>query len=139
MKKTIYYGGVNLAVAALLALAPLAALAVRNNPEDQGLWLHGDIEEQSKNLYDLTVWDALRSPAFWTFTFSSSLFGLVYSGISLFNQSILERQTGSYDLIFNGLAAVVILGIASWYVPLPSREVRKQTVPLSGKIGETSF
>jgi hypothetical protein len=34
------------------------------------------------------------------------------------------RQTGSYDLIFNSLAgAVAILGVASWYVPLPSRTV----------------
>jgi MFS family permease len=242
----------------LLALAPLAALSVRNNPEDQGLRLDGDVEEQSTHLYDLTVWDALRSPAFWTFAFSSSLFGLVYSGISLFNQSILEqrgfdattyhtvlvistmlglvanfaggwlasrwsiqklmgvgmavlacallalplvktythiilygaamgisggvvtvvffsvwgqafgrshlgriqgcaqmmtvfasavgplllaqtlRQTGSYDLIFNSLAAAVaVLGVASWYVPLPSREVRTHTASFSSTIGET--
>ena len=39
----------------LLALAPLAALTVRNNPEDQGLRLDGDIEEPSSHLYDLTV------------------------------------------------------------------------------------
>jgi MFS family permease len=242
----------------LLALAPLAALAVRNNPEDQGLRLDGDIEEQSAHLYDLTVWDALRSPAFWTFAFSSSLFGLVYSGIALFNQSILElrgfdattyhtvlaistmlglaanfaggwlasrwsiqklmgvgmaalagallalplvrtythvilygaamgisggvvtvvffsvwgqafgrshlgriqgcaqtmtvfasavgplllaqtlRQTGSYDLIFNSLAATVaILGVASWYVPLPSRAAPNRTAPFSSTVGET--
>ena len=40
---------------------------------------------------DLTTGEALRSPAFWIFALSSSLFGLVYSGISLFNESILVR------------------------------------------------
>ena len=228
----------------ILVLAPLAAAAVRSNPEDQGLLPDGDAEETPSHLTDLTVWDALRSPAFWVFALSSSTFGLVYSGISLFNQSILEqrgfdatvyhtvlvistllglmanfgggwlasrwsiqrlmgagmavlaaalialplvrtygqvvlygcamgisggvvtvvffsvwgqafgrnhlgriqgcaqmlsvfasavgplllagtlRQTGSYDLIFNSLAVVVVLlGIACWYVPLPSREM----------------
>jgi MFS family permease len=242
----------------VLGLAPLAALAVRNNPEDRGLRLDGDMDEQSTHLYDLTVWDALRSPAFWTFAFSSSIFGLVYSGIALFNQSILEqrgfdattfhtvlavstmlglianfaggwlasrwsiqklmgvgmaalacallalplvrtythvmlygaimgisggvvtvvffsvwgqafgrshlgriqgcaqtmtvfasavgplllaqtlRQTGSYDVLFNSLAAVVaILGIASWYVPLPSRTAPDQTTSFSSNLGET--
>jgi MFS family permease len=48
------------------------------------------------------------------------------------------RQTGSYDLIFNSLAAAVaVLGVASWYVPLPSREVRTHTASFSSTIGET--
>ena len=48
------------------------------------------------------------------------------------------RQTGSYDLIFNSLAvAVALLGVACWYVPLPSREAR--TSPLSGAMSETSL
>jgi hypothetical protein len=34
------------------------------------------------------------------------------------------RQTGSYDLMFNGLAMVVLfLGIASWYCPAPAAQV----------------
>jgi hypothetical protein len=33
-------------------------------------------------------------------------------------------RTGSYDLMFNGLAiVVVVLGIASWYCPVPSAQV----------------
>src|SRR5438128_8824264 len=33
------------------------------------------------------------------------------------------RQTGSYDLLFYGLAvAVALLGFACWYVAIPSRE-----------------
>ena len=39
-------------------------------------------------------------------------------------------HTGSYDLIFDGLAiAVVLLGIASWRVTLPSRPVAAAPAP----------
>ena len=49
------------------------------------------------------------------------------------------RHTGSYDLIFDGLAvAVGFLGITSWYVALPSRELRNQPSPLSDALSETS-
>lgn len=41
---------------------------------------------------DLTLWDALRSLAFWVFALSSSAFGLAYSGISLFNESVLAER-----------------------------------------------
>ena len=236
----------------VLVLTPLAALLVRSNPEDKGLQLDGDAVPPSE-LADLTLGQALSSPAFWIFGLSSSTFGLVYSGIALFNQSILEQrgfdatvyhsvlvistlfgllanfaggwlasrwsiqrlmgigmavlaaalvalplvrtfthvvlyavamglsggvvtvvffsvwgqvfgrshlgriqgsaqmltvfasavgpllmaetlqQTGSYDLVFDGLAVVVaFLGIASWYIPLPSRQVIAPSAPLVG-------
>jgi MFS family permease len=97
----------------LVALAPLAALAVRNNPEEQGLRLDGDIEESSAHLCDLTVWDALRSPAFWTFALSSSLFGLVYSGIALFNQSILEQRGFDAMVYHTVLVISTMLGLVA--------------------------
>jgi MFS family permease len=206
--------------------------------------MDGNIVEPPSHLADLTTWDALRSPAFWVFAVSSALFGLVYSGIALFNQSILEqrgfdattyhsvlvistlfglianfaggwlasrwpiqrlmglgmavlavalvalpqvrtyyqvvlygivmgvsvgrshlgriqgcaqmltvfasavgpvllaetlRHTGSYKLIFNGLAvAVALLGIASWYVALPSRAVGNLCVASVNAVRETS-
>src|SRR5262249_6651649 len=50
------------------------------------------------------------------------------------------RQTGSYDLMFNGLAAVVaVLGAACWCVPLPSREIVNRTAPVSGRMSESSL
>jgi MFS family permease len=97
----------------VLALAPLAALAVRNNPEDHGLRLDGDTEEQSSHLDDLTVWGALRSPAFWVFALSSSLFGLVYSGISLFNQSILEQRGFDATTYHTVLVISTMLGLVA--------------------------
>jgi MFS family permease len=78
--------------AALLAILPVAWLLVRNRPEDEGLPLDGSDRQEPEPLRDLTVWQALRTPAFWVFALSSSVFGLVYSGISLFNESILAER-----------------------------------------------
>ena len=75
----------------LLVVAPLCWLIVRNQPEDRGLELDG-VADPAPQLSDLTTGEALRSPAFWIFALSSSLFGLVYSGISLFNESILVER-----------------------------------------------
>jgi MFS family permease len=76
----------------VLVLAPLAWLAVRSVPEAENMHLDGDNEDRHLHLADLSTWEAVRSPAFWVFALSSSVFGLVYSGISLFNQSILEQR-----------------------------------------------
>jgi MFS family permease len=92
--------GVGLTLVAVLA--PLSWLFVRNNPEERGLRIDGVQEEEKVRLMDLTLWQALRSQAFWIFALSSSVFGLVYSGIALFNQSILEQRgfdAGTYHAV----------------------------------------
>jgi MFS family permease len=61
----------------LLILTPLAWFLVRDQPEDQGLGLDGDNLAQKPYLSDYTLLEALRSPAFWVFSLSSSTFGLV--------------------------------------------------------------
>jgi MFS family permease len=40
---------------------------------------------------DYTVWQALRVPAFWVFVFGTSVFNLIWSSITLFNESILNE------------------------------------------------
>src|SRR5205814_4167603 len=57
------------------------------------------------------LWEALRSPAFWFFALSSSMFGLVYSGISLFNQSILEQRGFDASVYHNVLVISTLLGL----------------------------
>src|SRR5206468_3295606 len=75
----------------LLVVAPLAWIAVRNGPEQRTEFDSTDLSGPA-TLADFTLSEALRTTAFWLFALSSSLFGLVYSGISLFNQSILEQR-----------------------------------------------
>src|SRR5207253_8541415 len=83
--------GVGLAL--LVVVAPIGWLVVRDGPSPsannvEGVGKAADVEGLESEPSDLTVWEALHSPAFWIFALASSLFGLVYSGIALFNQSI---------------------------------------------------
>ena len=61
----------------------------------------------------LTLSDALRTPAFWVFAGATSLFGLVSSGLGLFNEAILaergfDRQT--YHTFLAGSALIALVG-----------------------------
>jgi len=94
-------------------LAPLTWVLVRDNPEKEGLVLDGVAPDSGGRLADLTVWDALHNPAFWIFALSSSLFGLVYSGIALFNQSILEERGFDASTYHNVLVISTLLGLAA--------------------------
>jgi MFS family permease len=94
----------------LLVVAPLCWLIVRNQPEDRGLELDG-VNEPVAKLTDLTTGEALRSPAFWIFALSSSLFGLVYSGISLFNESILVERGFNASVYHDVLVISTMLGL----------------------------
>src|SRR5580704_10327259 len=94
----------------LLVVAPLCWLIVRNQPEDRGLELDG-VADPAPQMSDLTTAEALRSPAFWIFALSSSLFGLVYSGISLFNESILVERGFSASVYHDVLVISTMLGL----------------------------
>ena len=89
----------------LLVLVPLAWAFVRDLPGKD------DVEQVPLRLSDLTLWEALRSPAFWIFAMSSSVFGLVYSGISLFNESILEQLGFDASVYHTVLVVSTMLGL----------------------------
>jgi MFS family permease len=94
----------------LVVVAPLSWMLIRNQPEDRGLELDG-ISEPASKLTDLTTTEALSSTAFWIFALSSSLFGLVYSGISLFNESILVERGFSASVYHDVLVISTMLGL----------------------------
>lgn len=97
----------------VLVVAPLGWLSLRRSPEGDAVETVDDKSKAVPSERDLTLADALGAPAFWVFALASSLFGLVYSGIALFNQSILEERgfdAGTYHIAlvistFVGLAA----------------------------------
>jgi MFS family permease len=102
-------------VALMLGLAPVAWLFVRREPEsnvelDMPIGLHGSLST------DATLAAALRSPAFWVFGVASSLYGLVASGIGLFNESILAERGFSPDIYHTALAVTAITGLAGNFV-----------------------
>lgn len=123
------WGGIG--VAMLLGLAPLGWLLVRNRPEACGLSLDGEkqaAEPQSgvntegvlaEAANDFTLSQALRTPAFWVFALGSSVYGLIASGIALFNESILAERgfdAGTYHrtLAITALTALVGNFLGGW-------------------------
>jgi MFS family permease len=104
------WAGIGLGLLAILA--PLAWILVRDHPEGHKFDANA-ADEVATGLSDLTLWDALLSPAFWIFALSSSAFGLVYSGIALFNQSILEQRGFGASTYYNVLIVSTMLGLVA--------------------------
>lgn len=101
-------------VVQLALLAPLVCWLVRDAPEDRGEVVDGGhAGEPQSSAADLTVWQAVQSPAFWVFALASSLFGLAYSGISLFNQSILEERGSDATTFHQVLVISTLVGLAA--------------------------
>ena len=78
----------------VLVLGPLCWLLVRNTPASAGLTdQDAPLEESPTHARrNFTLSEALRTPAFWLVSLGTSLFGLIWSAITLFNQSILEEH-----------------------------------------------
>jgi MFS family permease len=102
----------------ILGLAPLAWLLDRSSPETIGLQVDGvDGGEITAEPLDVafgqaTLAEALASPAFWVFALASSVYGLVASGIGLFNESILAQRGFAPEVYHTALAVTAITGLA---------------------------
>ncbi len=109
-------------IALLFVLTPASWLFVRRSPESLGLALDGDIKQENKPADEkvgFTLWQALATPAFWVFALSSSLYGLIASGIALFNESILaergfDASTYYRTLVITALTALVGNFLGGW-------------------------
>jgi MFS family permease len=97
----------------LALLTPLAWVIVRNGPDTPEIEFGGEQAAGQSAAADLSLTDALRSSAFWLFALSSAAFGLVYSGISLFNQSILEQRGFGASVYHTVLVVSTLLGLAA--------------------------
>ncbi|MBM3966679.1 MAG: MFS transporter, partial [Planctomycetes bacterium] len=60
-----------------------------------------------------TLKESLRTPAFWTFSLTISLWGMIYAGVSLFNEDIFRERGFDRGLYFRVLSEVTIVAIAS--------------------------
>ena len=60
-----------------------------------------------------TLWQALASPCFWVFALSISFFGLVTSGISLWQQLILEELGLGPEVFRNTLVIGLLIGLVT--------------------------
>ena len=121
--------------AALIAgLAPIAWFVVRRGPEAIGLAADGvgssvrlqadfaspakaghyaQSEESENDTLGGYEWaDALATPAFWLFAVGAALYGLVASGIGLFNESILAERGLGPEIYYQSLAITAMAGLA---------------------------
>jgi MFS family permease len=87
----------------IFGLMPIGWLLVRTRPDEAIAPVN-----EAPSLEDapsLTLRQALRTPAFWILGFGTALFNLVWSGLTLFNESILAERG------FDQSAAVELLSI----------------------------
>jgi MFS family permease len=107
-------------VALLVGLAPLALLLVRRSPEACGIEADGEPAPLNNELTtDYTLGQALSTPGFWVFGIASAVYGLIASGIALFNESILaERRfdaaTYHRSLVIVALTSLVGNFLGGW-------------------------
>ncbi len=92
-------------IALLVVLAPLSWCIVRREPERDGL---ADRAPTSDDVEGYTWIAALRTPAFWIFATGAALYGLVASGIGLFNESILAERGFGPQVYYGSLAVTAV-------------------------------
>lgn len=101
-------------VALAAGLAPLAWLLVRSVPADMDEEVDGARrgDAPAPILEGATLGAALRTPAFWVFAIASALYGLVASGIGLFNESILAERGFPPAVYHQALAVTAMTALA---------------------------
>lgn len=101
-------------LALLFGLAPVALLLVRRSPESCSIDPDGDPSKDSRSpesRTDYTLSEALLTPSFWVFGISSAVYGLIASGIALFNESILAERRFDASTYYRSLIIVALTSL----------------------------
>jgi len=104
---------VGIGLVLIFVLAPVFVLFVRSTPEGSGMAVDGgDLPgEATAPTEGATLSEALRTAAFWVFALASSAYGLVASGIALFNESILAERGFDPATYHRTLVVVALTGL----------------------------
>ena len=100
----------SIGITLVVALAPMSWLLVRRSPGSIGVAPDGPAHPV--HLDGATIQEALSTPAFWTFSVGAALYGLVASGIGLFNESILAERGFSADVYYQTLVVTALTALA---------------------------
>lgn len=98
-------------LALLFGLAPLALLLVRRSPESCNIEPDGSPAVNSESSADYTLRQALATLSFWVFGISSAVYGLIASGIALFNESILAERRFDASTYYRSLVIVALTSL----------------------------
>ena len=112
-------------LALVAGLAPLAWFVVRRSPEACGLEPDGDAGDVRSTpdpvetppgavspAPESSLRQALATGAFWVFAAGAALYGLVASGIGLFNESILAERGFGADVYYQTLVVTALTALA---------------------------
>ena len=100
-------------VGILAGLVPLGLLFVRRNPEPGTQ----NVEPKLKpELLGYTLREALHTSAFWIFAVGAALYGLVASGIGLFNESVLAERGFGPNVYYQTLVVTALTGLAGNFI-----------------------
>jgi sugar phosphate permease len=102
-------------LALMFGLAPLSLLLVRNSPESCSLQPDVDVSRahpKDETTFSFTLREALRTPGFWVFGIASAVYGLIASGIALFNESILAERGFDASTYHRSLVIVALTALA---------------------------
>ena len=110
----------------LVVLAPLAFIIVRRTPEAVGMVPDGErvqtgrqqpegrrpVSTEGTDMLAGYSWtEALTMPSFWVFAIGTALYGLVASGIGLFNESILGQRGFGPGIYYQTLAVTAMTAL----------------------------
>lgn len=98
----------------LLALAPLCWLLARRSPEACGVTpddVPEAVEAAREGADGRSLREALATPAFWVFGLASAVYGLIASGIALFNESILAERGLDASVYHRSLVIVALTSL----------------------------
>lgn len=98
----------------LLVLTPLAWAVVRRGPEALGLSVDGSSDAAPAMPEPLIGWhwrDAVATRSFWVFAIGAALYGLVASGIGLFNESILAERGFGPGIYYQSLVVTALMAL----------------------------
>ena len=105
----------------IFGLGPLGLLLVRSNPTTEDLERRGlsdeftggteDVHSRERPAVEFTLRETLYQPAFWALAMGSSLFNLIWSATTLFNESILKERGLPDDTFVGAMAAMTATGL----------------------------
>jgi len=100
----------------LLGMGPLAALLTRSSPESCRVTPDEPATSAAGEGRSYTLVEALRTLSFWMFALATSCFGLVISGVALFNEAIFKELGFDAETYHQLLAASALIGMVSQFV-----------------------
>jgi MFS family permease len=96
-----------IALALVLFVAPAVLVFIR----EPGAAKPSQGEKDASGGEGLSLRDALGTPAFWVFGGATSLYGLVASGLGLFNEAVLAERGFGQETYHNFLAGTAIIAL----------------------------